>query len=90
MQPSTPIWPGWLGIALANAAAYRLSWSEWCAHLQGIEGVEQVSPHATPFSERELARLAFVRWLHHTGRLDPARGRTAAAQGAVGAKAGLK
>jgi hypothetical protein len=43
----------------------------------GRRGREQRQParqHASlPFSDREVARLSFMRWLYQTGRLDPAQ-----------------
>lgn len=72
MQPTTPVWPGWVGTALANAASYRLSWSEFCALQQRALRGDQGQQRDALLSERELARLAFVRWLCQTGRLDPA------------------
>jgi hypothetical protein len=56
-------WEGWLP-ASAMANTFRLTWDKWCALQRRQEGI--------PFSDRELARLSFVRWLYHnyTRRLD--------------------
>lgn len=52
-------------------ATQALTWAEWCARQQRILRNEQRQREGVPFSEQELARLSFVRWLCHTGRLDP-------------------
>jgi hypothetical protein len=64
------VWKGWT--ATEGAPTSRaLTWAEWCARQQGTLWDEQRQPQDGPFSERELARLSFVRWLCQTGRLDP-------------------
>jgi len=65
---TTQAWRGWTAPADATARG-ALTWSEWCARQQRIARVAQRPEHESPFSGRELARLSFVRWLHHTGRL---------------------
>ena len=58
-----------------------LSWDEWRIYHQRASGAaqgEQAGEQApqqecVALTERELARLAFVRWLYQTGRLDPAQ-----------------
>ena len=67
-------WKGWTAAAETTAAS---TWDEWCSWLRCLLGIVQ-QEHARrhegmPFSERERARLAFVRWLHQTGRLAPAQ-----------------
>jgi hypothetical protein len=51
----------------APAAQAALTWDEWCARLRRIEHRRE-SVH---FSERELARLSFMRWLYQRGCLAP-------------------
>jgi hypothetical protein len=62
-------WNGWT-TAAARPAGKPLTWTEWRACQQHLVCDEQRRQAGVPFSERELARLAFVRWLAHTGRLD--------------------
>ena len=69
-------WTGWAA-ASQTAGKTAPTWDEWCAgqrRLLGTEQREHSRQHERmPFSERELARLSFVRWLYQTGRLDPAQ-----------------
>jgi hypothetical protein len=69
-------WTGWTA-ASETAAKTASTWDEWCAcqrRLLGSEKRQQARQHeGMPFSDRELARLSFVRWLYQTGRLDPAQ-----------------
>jgi hypothetical protein len=51
-------WKGW------TATAGVPTWAEWCGRQQGTLRARQRRPlSGVPFTERELARLAFVRWL---------------------------
>jgi hypothetical protein len=67
-------WRGWAA-ALAPGVNTACSWEDWRANQQRLLGDEQRQQDypldRTPFSRPELARLAFVRWLSQTGRLDP-------------------
>ena len=72
-------WRGWTATSASAGTAgtggiTALSWEAWCAWQQRLLGSEQDRhgcPHESrPFSDRELARLSFVRWLYQTGRLD--------------------
>ncbi|HEV2458080.1 MAG TPA: hypothetical protein VGS80_06910 [Ktedonobacterales bacterium] len=66
-------WNGWTATAGAPTTAAP-TWAEWCARHQGtLRNAErrQQDEQSVPFSERELARLSFVRWLWQSGRLDP-------------------
>jgi hypothetical protein len=59
---------GWT--AMAPTPTIRvLTWTEWCAVARRIARGEQCQQQGVLFSERELARLSFVRWLCQTGRL---------------------
>jgi hypothetical protein len=49
------------------------TWDEWSARQQNVLSREKQQPKSIAFSERELARLAFVRWLYQKGCLDPMR-----------------
>jgi hypothetical protein len=67
----------WRGWTTTTAAVVNTppTWDEWRAaqrRLLGSEQRRQLPQRASyPFTARELARLSFVRWLHHTGRLAP-------------------
>jgi hypothetical protein len=69
----------WRGWTAAEQAAVNTAptWEEWCAwqrRLLGSEQRQQARQHgSSPFSDRELARLSFVRWLYQTGCLDLAQ-----------------
>jgi hypothetical protein len=48
------------------------TWAEWCAwhqRAQRAQRAQQRQQERISFSDRELARLSFVRWLSQTGRL---------------------
>jgi hypothetical protein len=68
-------WRGWTEAGAATTRA--LTWAEWCAWhqrtLQEEQPDELSRPEGVPFSERERARLCFVRWLYQRGRLGPPR-----------------
>jgi hypothetical protein len=68
-------WKSW-SVASAIDGNPAPTWDEWCARLRRIRSGEkrqQVCQHDNmPFSQRELARLSFVRWLYLRGCLDPA------------------
>jgi hypothetical protein len=62
-------WKGWT--AAGEAPMINVpSWDEWLTQLQRIWQAEYPVRHAVQFSEQEMARLRFLRWLHLTGRLD--------------------
>jgi hypothetical protein len=69
-------WIGWTATS-APAGITAPTWDEWCARQRCIPHRErhQHGPRqeSSPFSERELERLSFVRWLFQSGRLDPAQ-----------------
>jgi hypothetical protein len=73
-------WMGWTA-ASAPGVKTALTWNEWCGYQQRILGGEKHQQarqqESIPFSDRELARLSFVRWLYQTGRLDPAQNKNA-------------
>jgi hypothetical protein len=66
------IWTGWTSTPTPTMtpANRALTWAEWRARQQGVQLDAQRRPEEALFSERELARLSFVRWLRQTGRLD--------------------
>ena len=68
------VWKGWAAES-ETAVMAVLSWEDWCARLQRELGHEVPPPeHRRPgssLSDRELARLAFLRWLYDTGRIVP-------------------
>lgn len=71
MSPTTTrrtCWP--LAAAQPDSARPRPSWAEWCAW-QAKRAARQRHFGDLPFSDRELAHLAFVRWLYQTGRILP-------------------
>jgi hypothetical protein len=63
-------WRGWTATGAAPTIR-ALTWAEWCARQQRTLWDEQRRKQGVPFTERELARLSFVRWLCQTGRLGP-------------------
>jgi hypothetical protein len=68
------VWKGWTA-AGETPMIKAPSWDEWLTHqLQRVRQAEyHVEYHVrqdVQFSEHELARLMFLRWLHLTGRLD--------------------
>lgn len=73
-------WKGW-AVASGTVSKTALTWEEWRIAYQralGVEQDERAREHApqqecVTLTERELTRLAFVRWLYQTGRLDPAQ-----------------
>jgi hypothetical protein len=75
------VWKGWaVAVEWDIASKAALSWDEWRAYHQRALSIEQDALAHEPapqqesvaLTERELTRLAFVRWLYQTGRLDPA------------------
>jgi len=67
-------WRGWTTAAAATIRAP--TWAEWCAGHQRTLHEERLQALGAPtwrhaFSERDQARLSFVRWLYQTGRLGP-------------------
>ncbi len=71
-------WMGWAATSASASAVKTVpTWEEWCARQRRILSSEQrqqaCQQESMPFSDRELARLSFVRWLYQTGRLDPAQ-----------------
>ena len=64
-------WTGWPALSRASTAKTRLTWTEWCAFQQCAQQAEKRRQDGIPFSDRELAYLAFERWLYQTGRLVP-------------------
>jgi hypothetical protein len=67
----------WRGRTAAAQTAVKTAstWDKWCTCQRRPLGSEHARQHdndSSPFSERELAHLSFVRWLHQTGHLDPA------------------
>jgi hypothetical protein len=74
------VWQGWTPYGEASAIRAP-KWDEWVRKSQGVQHAgnhrqerlaeEQEAPFEAQFTERELARLSFVRWLYLTGRLNP-------------------
>jgi hypothetical protein len=66
-------WRGWTvgAVTAVTPTAGPLTWAAWCAWQQGTLRDERRWQHNVSFSERELARLSFLRWLYRTGRLGP-------------------
>jgi hypothetical protein len=63
------VWKGWT--VAREAPMIRVpSWEEWLAQLQRVQQAEYHLRQDVQFSDQEMARLMFVRWLHRTGRLD--------------------
>ena len=65
------VWKGWMATSAAAAvpgANTAPTGEEWCARQRRLLGSEQhqhlCQHESTPFSDWELARLSFVRWLY--------------------------
>jgi hypothetical protein len=67
-----PAWMGWMATS-APAVKAAPTWDEWCVRQQRILGSGKHQQENSSFSERELARLAFVRWLYQRSCLDSGR-----------------
>ncbi len=69
-------WRGWIATS-ASAITPPPTWDEWRARQRhSLSGENRQQPSQKdnmPFTERELARLSFVRWLYLRGCLDPAQ-----------------
>jgi len=69
-------WKSW-SVAAAIGGNPAPTWDEWCARLRRIrsdEGRQQACQQDNmPFSQRELTRLSFIRWLYLRGCLEPAQ-----------------
>lgn len=69
-------WRGWTATAAAPTAptahaTRALTWAEWCAWQQRALHHEGRYHEGMQLTDRELARLSFVRWLYQTGGLGP-------------------
>jgi hypothetical protein len=64
------VWNGWT-VAREAPTFKAPRWDEWLAQLQHVQQAGYHQQKDLPFSEREMARLTFLRWLYLTGRLDP-------------------
>lgn len=64
-------WRGWTTAATPTTRA--LTWAEWCAWQKGTLRDEEHCHQGVRFTDRELARLSFVRWFYQTGGLGPRR-----------------
>ncbi len=67
-----PVWKGWTATSVP-AVTCAPTWDAWCTHQQRALSRKKQQPKTIAFSERELARLLFVRWLYQRGCLDVAR-----------------
>lgn len=67
-------WRGWATM-VETPTAQALTWSEWRARSERIQPdaqpVMEPHPERPLLTERELARLSFVRWLYESGRIGP-------------------
>jgi hypothetical protein len=67
----------WRGWRATSASAAAPTWDDWRACQRRLLPCAQREPGAdeesSPFSDRELARLSFTRWLYQRGHLDPAQ-----------------
>jgi hypothetical protein len=67
---SAHVWQGWSAESgTRSAVQWSLTWDQWCQAQQLRLGSESSSQDGSSFSDRQRARLAFVRWLLETGRL---------------------
>ena len=65
-------WKGWTATA-ASAVTAAPTWNDWRVLqrrlLRSPESQTESKEENSPFSDRELARLSFARWLYQRGRL---------------------
>jgi hypothetical protein len=64
-------WKGW-EVAMLTTRAF--TWAEWCAGQQRTLRTlqnEERGHYRVRFTDKELARLAFVRWRYQAGHLGP-------------------
>jgi hypothetical protein len=61
-------WKGWMA-ASAPAVQRAPTWEQWRAYQARRMGGGMPQQEGAAFSERELARLSFLRWAYRTGRL---------------------
>jgi|GEM_PF-867564 len=70
------VWSGWR-VTSVSAATAAPTWDDWRAYQRRLLCCAQrelgSAEESSPFSDRELARLSFARWLYQRGRLDPAQ-----------------
>jgi hypothetical protein len=70
------VWRGMRALS-ASAAIAAPTWDDWRACQQRLvrraEPEREAAEESSPFSDPELARLSFARWLYQRGRLDPAQ-----------------
>ena len=70
------VWKGWTATS-ACAATAAPTWDDWRACQQRLLCCAQretgPEEEGNLFSDRELARLSFARWLYQRGRLDIAQ-----------------
>jgi hypothetical protein len=66
-------WRGWTATAAipTTRTTRARTWAEWCAWQQRTLWDEEGCHEGVQFTEGELARLSFVRWLYQAGRLGP-------------------
>jgi hypothetical protein len=69
-------WKSW-SVASAIGGNPAPTWDEWCARLRRVRSSEMCQQtcqqDSMQFSQREIARLTFVRWLYLRGCLEPAQ-----------------
>ena len=62
------VWMGWTATSARTADGVP-TWEEWCARIQRGSSQAKRQQEGSLFSEHEVARLSFVRWLRQ--RADP-------------------
>jgi hypothetical protein len=63
------VWKGWAAES-DTAARAVLTWEDWCTRLRRELPPPEHQRPGSSLNGRELARLAFLRWLYDTDRLD--------------------
>jgi hypothetical protein len=70
------VWRGWTATSVPAVKSIP-TWDDWCASQRRILGGEQQQqarqPQSGHFTDRELARLSFLRWLYQQGVADTAQ-----------------
>ena len=63
-----PVWKGWTATSVP-AVTGAPTWDAWTTCQQRALSRKKQQQETIAFSERELARLLFVRWLYQRGSL---------------------
>ncbi len=62
-------WNSWTAAIPSTPTTRAFTWAEWCVWQQRTLPGEERRREQVRFSDEELARLSFLRWLYQAGRL---------------------